>query len=370
MLDRSGETALPKRYVVLGCGGFVGSHYLDRLLQDETVYVEGFDIDSTKIKSHLGKSNFKFYDSCIHEAQNSKELENAIAEADAVINLAAICNPSQYNTEPVSVIRHNCFYIVPVIDMCVRHNKWLFHYSTSEVYGRTISSYLSGDDYSNLDLYEQIEDTTPLLMGPISNQRWSYAASKQLIERYIYALSKEEGLPFTVIRPFNYFGPRMDFIPGRDGEGVPRVLACFMKALLDNEPMKLVDQGTARRTITSIHDAIEAQFLAQARPDAAKNQIFNIANPESEVTIAELAVLMRDIFAEVAGDESKKQHPIELVTGAEFYGEGYEDCDRRVADISKAENLLGWKPKVDLRETLRETITYYWKAYGRVSVAA
>src|SRR3546814_9533254 len=174
-----------------------------------------------------------------------------------VINLAAICNPAEYNTNPIAVIRSNFIDCYGLVDLCSRTGTWLMHFSTSETYGRTLASYLSGGQYDDPALYELDEATTPLIMGPIPNQRWTYAFAKQLMERYNYAHHKEQGMPFTTGRPLNFFGPRMDYIPGRDGEGVPRVLANFMAAPLDGQPMRLVDAGKARRTIVSIHDRSE-----------------------------------------------------------------------------------------------------------------
>jgi len=364
MSHHSTDGHASRRFVLLGCGGFIGSHLLDALLSDQTNFVEGFDLDPRKIQPHLSNRRFRFHCASIHDVHAGGDLQNAIEAADIVINLAAICNPSEYNKRPLDVMRHNCLYMIPVLELCARLKKWIVHFSTSEVYGRTISSYLKGGDYSDTNLFEQDEDKTPLIMGPIHNQRWSYASAKQLAERYIFALHKEEALPFTIVRPFNFFGPRMDYIPGQDGEGVPRVLACFMQALLDGTPMRLVDGGVARRTITSIHDAIDALELMIERPANAQNQIFNIGSPENEVSISELAILMREIAAEVRGDDTIRQHPIEHISSLEFYGPGYEDCDRRVPNISKANELLGWAPKRSLDETLRETIEYYYEHYG------
>jgi UDP-apiose/xylose synthase len=357
-----------KRFLVLGCGGFIGSHFLDRLLADQTAFVEGYDLDSRKISEHLQSPRFRFHSTCIHDAHVSGRLEQSIRDADVVINLAAICNPSEYNKHPLNVMRHNCFYMIPILEACAELRKWIIHFSTSEVYGRTVASYLKEEDYSDPDLFEQREDETPLIMGPIHNQRWSYATAKQLVERYVYALHNEAGLSFTIIRPFNFFGPRMDYVPGRDGKGVPRVLACFMEALLDCKAMQLVDGGHAKRTITSIHDAIDALFLIIGNPGAAQNQIFNIGNARNEVSIAELALLMREIFADVTGDARVKLHPIENVSSLEFYGAGYEDCDRRVPDMTKTSRLLGWSPTRSLQQTLREAITYYYQEYGRRNV--
>ena len=355
-----------KHYVILGCGGFIGSHLLDRLMPDETVTVDGFDLDDTKIAGHLDNPRLRLHRTYLRQDSGLATLEEVIRDADAVINLAAICNPSQYNTRPVDVIYSNFIDVYRLVEMCAERRKWLIHFSTSEVYGRTISSYLPDNTYDDPDLYELAEDETPLIMGPVRNQRWSYAAAKQLLERFIFGMHYEHGLPFTMVRPFNFFGPRMDFIPGRDGEGVPRVLACFMTALLDRHPMKLVDGGLARRTIISIHDAIDALMLMLEKPQRAQGQIFNIGSRDHEVTMAELAEMMRTIYAEVADDPTYRHHPIDIVSSEAFYGAGYEDCDRRMPILDKASSLLGWRARVSLHETLRETIEYYYSLYGTI----
>jgi UDP-apiose/xylose synthase len=354
------------KIVMLGCGGFIGSHLLDRLLDEGGFEIHGWDPSEHKIKRHLNNPNFHLHRNTTNSPGAIAEIESKIAKADVVFNLAAICNPAEYNTRPLDTIYANLFDIYPIIELCSKYKKWLISFSTSEVYGRTLSSYLPGDNYSNPDLYELSEDETPLIMGPISNQRWTYACAKQMTERLIYAHNQESGMPFTIIRPLNFFGPKMDYIPGRDGsvDGVPRVLACFMTALLDNKPMQLVDGGFAQRTIVSIHDAVEAMRLMLKFPDKAQNQIFNIGNRDNEVTIAELAELMRQTYAKITGDSNYKNHPIVNTTSQKFYGEGYEDCDRRMPDLSKAKTLLGWTPKRPLAEVLFETMNYYHHEYA------
>jgi UDP-apiose/xylose synthase len=142
------------------------------------------------------------------------------------------------------------------------------------------------------------------------------------------------------------------------------VLACFMTALLDGKPMQLVDGGTARRTITSIYEAVDAVLRILERPAASQNQIFNIGNRNNEVTIAQLAELMRSIFAQLTGDARYRSHPIESVPSVLFYGEGYEDCDRRMPNLDRARRLLDWEPRASLEEILRETMRHYLELYG------
>jgi UDP-apiose/xylose synthase len=356
-----------KKVIILGCGGFVGSHLVDRMLATDRYEIEGWDVSYDKISQHLGDPNLTFHQQYVDAKTTYSELEPVIAEADAVFSLAAVCTPAQYCESPVKTIRSNFIDAYKLIDLCSEHRKWLIHTSTCEVYGRTLSSYIPGEGYSNPDLYEQREDETPCLLGPTKNHRWSYATAKQLFERYLLAHGEENQLPWTVVRPYNWFGARMDFIPGRDGDGVPRVLACFMTALLDGKPMQLIDGGHAYRTITFIDDAIDSLMLMLEQPGKSQNQIFNVGNRGAEVTMRELALMMREVAAEITGRKEFLEHPIEDVTSEEFYGKGYEDCDRRVPDIRKAESLLGWKPKTSLRETLRTTMKYYFDNYGRSS---
>ncbi len=350
---------------LIGCGGFVGSHLLDRLASYPGVDLMGWDPDDKKIGRHLNRPGFSFNNTSLKGPEAWEELERNIEDADVVINLAAVCRPFEYSNDPVNAIKANFIDCYRIVEICAKRNKWLIHFSTSEVYGRTISSYLPGQPYDDPDLYELDEGRTPLVMGPIHNQRWTYACAKQLLERYVFAHGATVGLPFTIVRPLNFFGTRMDFIPGRDGEGVPRVLASFMAALLDRKPMLLVDGGRARRTIVSIHDAIRAILLMLEKPDKAKNQIFNIGNRNNEVTMRELAQLMRKAYAKVSGNSDYNDHPIHTISSEEFYGEGYEDCDRRMPNIGKAYELLGWTPEIPLEDILEETVDYYYNLYGR-----
>jgi len=351
------------RLLILGCGGFVGSHLLDRMLARTDVEIEGWDPDRTKIAKHLENPCFTFHQVPCIDGVELRRLEERLVGADALINLAAICNPSQYNTRPLDVIRTNLFDSYPVVEACARANKWLIYFSTSEVYGRTLSSYLKTES-NDPDLYELRENQTPLIMGPIVNQRWTYACAKQMMERILYAHHATTGMPFTIVRPLNFFGPRMDYIPRCAGEGVPRVLACFMAALLRGEPMQLVDGGKARRTIVAVEEAVEAIARMLDMPNKAKNQIFNIGNRDNEITMRDLAEMMRDVFAEITTEPKYRSHPIVDVSGEDFYGTGYEDCDRRMPDLTQAETLLNWRPKRSLREILLPTMRDYLTRYA------
>ena len=350
-----------KNICIIGCGGFIGSHLVERFLSENTYKIYGIDLSDRKISNLLGHPDFYYLNKNIHEIDQIQPLIN---KSDCVISLVALCNPSLYNTKPLEVIDVDFIKHLKIVKLCSDLKKWLIHFSTCEVYGKTISWFLENkSEKANPQYYLLKEDKSPLIMGPIQAQRWSYACAKQLLERIIYAYDFECGLDYTIIRPFNFIGPRMDYIPGVDGKGIPRVLACFMEALLFNKPLKLVDQGISKRCFTYIDDAVDAVNLMIENPDKAKGEIFNIGNPSNDISIKELADLMIDIYKKIKPGIEKTDFNIKEVSSYDFYGKGYEDSDRRVPDISKAMNLLGWRPKTDLNTTLEKTMDYYIKEY-------
>ncbi|MBL8025014.1 MAG: NAD-dependent epimerase/dehydratase family protein, partial [Fibrobacteres bacterium] len=169
---------------------------------------------------------------------------------------------------------------------------------------------------------------------------------------------------YTIIRPFNFIGPRMDFIPGIDGEGIPRVMACFMEALIKNMPLKIVDGGTNKRVFTDIEDAVDAVIKVISKPDAARGKTLNVGNPINELSIRELANLMVELYPGVAGKAVGPKSKIVDVTSEEFYGPGYDDSDRRIPDIKAMKDLFGWNPKYNTVETLRRTMAGFVKFYA------
>jgi UDP-apiose/xylose synthase len=164
-------------------------------------------------------------------------------------------------------------------------------------------------------------------------------------------------------------------MPGVDGSGIPRVLANFSSALVRGEPLKLVNGGVAKRSFTSVFDAVdfmfalfEAELSTSATGNAAEksplSQAFNIGNPENELTIAELANKMRKIFAEIKGVSVDTIPEPEVVSGVEYYGEGYEDSMRRLPSVEKAERLLGFKAKTPIDVVLRESLEWFVGHYS------
>ncbi len=347
---------------ILGCGGFIGSHLTRALLNSGRYDIIGLDIDDSKIPDCLQHPLLTFVNANIYD---STLLKKHITQCDTVISLVALCNPALYNTIPLQVINSNFIQPLELVKICAELKKRLIHFSTCEVYGKTVQG-LAGDALKNPNApgnYILKEDESPNILGPVSAQRWSYASAKELLERVIYAYGAEGTLNYTIIRPFNFIGPRMDFIPGVDEEGIPRVLACFMDALMFKKPLKLVDGGENRRCFTSIYDAVDAIIRIVRLPKHANNQIFNIGNPNNEISIAGLAKKMMEIFLRITPSKTEPLPEIVHVSSKEFYGEGYEDSDRRIPDISKAQNLLGWVPKISLDEALTDAIHSYLQFY-------
>jgi UDP-apiose/xylose synthase len=153
----------------------------------------------------------------------------------------------------------------------------------------------------------------------------------------------------------------MDYLPGIDGDGIPRVLACFIENLLFQKPLLLVDGGKNRRVFTYIDDAVES--VARIIECQAKNQIFNIGNPDNEISIEGLAHLMIRIYKELFPECRNFDYKVENVDSKSFYGIGYEDSDRRIPDITKAKSILNWEPQTNLETTLRKTIQLYIQDY-------
>lgn len=349
--------------LILGCGGFIGSHILPRLLDETGHRVVGIDVNASKIEEFLAHPRFTFEQLDVHD---TAAVRKHVEKSDVVMSLVALCNPALYNTIPLSVIDINFTRPMELVQMCAEMNKWLIHFSTSEIYGKTISG-VAGGTYDNPDRYVLKEDESPLILGPITAQRWSYASAKQLLERLIYAYGYEQDLAWTVIRPFNFIGPRMDFIPGVDGTGTPRVLACFMEALLEAKPLKLVDGGANRRNFTFVEDAVDAVMGVLNNPSEARGQAFNIGDPRNEVSVAELARMMIDIYRELRPEARDWELRTVSVSAQEFYGTGYDDSDRRVPDITKAQQLLKWAPQTPLRDALKTTIAYYIEHYASLT---
>ncbi len=329
------------KIAILGAGGFIGSHLVEHLVTRGEHEVVGLDVTDEKLNGHRG-SGFLFHQADIRQVPEL--VDELIRDSDLVVDLIAYANPSIYVTSPLEVFDLNFMQNLRVAQACAHHGSRLIQYSSAEVYGKAVT----GEAY--------FEETTDVVFGPVNKQRWIYATAKLLLDRVLYAHGVAGTLEYTIVRPFNFIGSRIDYLVPPGTMGGPRVFPHFMSALIGGGPLYVVDGGAVHRTFLHIADATAAFQGLLDHPEESRNQIFNVGNPANNVTIRELADIMTALYEELTGKPASS--PIVEVSGEEFYGTGYEDSDRLPPDISKM-RALGWIPRRDLRTTLRDAMAYY-----------
>lgn len=348
------------KILLLGGSGFIGSHTSASLLQETPHQVWVYDLDADKLADSLDHPRLTYVQGDIRTDHG--RLEELVKDADVVVDLIAYANPGLYVTMPMEVYRLNFTENLVIAEYCVKHSRRLIQFSSCEVYGKTVVP-LVGDklaDPENPAYAVFQEDTTAMILGPVAKHRWIYSCAKQLLERILHAYGLEGRLDYTIIRPFNFIGPRIDYLPG-EREGNPRVFSHFLQALKAGTPMRLVNGGHQRRAYTYIADAVDCIGRIIANPNGVcSKQIFNIGSPANEVSIRELALKMRAIYAHHWWDGRHDLPELIDVSGTDFYGEGYDDTDRRIPDITKATTLLGWQPRYDLDATLACSMRYWF----------
>lgn len=335
------------KILVLGVNGFIGNSLVVKILSDTDWEVYGMDIRNDKLDACLGSDRFHFVEGDI--GINKEWIEYHVKKCDVIMPLVAIATPATYVREPLRVFELDFEENLAIVRLCVKYNKRLLFPSTSEVYGMCADK-------------EFDEDESTLVLGPIKMQRWIYSASKQLLDRVIWAYGFEQGLKFTCFRPFNWIGPKLDELTSDpEKEGSSRVVTQFISSLIKSEPIRLVDGGLQRRCFTYIDDGIECLVkIIENKNDNCNGEIFNIGNPRNEATVKDVAYTLKDMFASHPATKHYKHHSeIIKVYSKDFYGEGYQDINFRVPSIKKARELIGWEPKVDLETALRKTLEYY-----------
>ena len=346
----------------LGAGGFIGSHLTHRLLAEGHT-VTAVDLWTDKVAEFLSHPRLTFIQQDIRS--RDWNLEPLVADADLVLDLIAYANPGLYIRIPLEVFHLNFLENLKIAEACVQHGKRLIQFSTCEVYGRTAASIKNAGLKDPEDPIHATfsEDESEFILGPVCKHRWIYASAKQLLERVLHAYGLEMGFNYTIIRPFNFIGPKIDFLLN-EREGIPRVFSFFMDALINGGQMKLVDGGQQRRCYTYIDDAIDCTYRIVENPGGVcDRQIFNIGSPHNEVSIRQLAEQMREIYAAKFAPAGAALPEIVSVSGEEFYGAGYDDSDRRIPDIAKVRTLLGWEPQWRVPELLEATMSYYVHEY-------
>jgi len=339
-----------KKILILGVNGFIGHHLSNRILASTSWEIYGVDIDSDRVADAMQYERFHFFEGDI--TINHEWIEYHIKKCDVIIPLVAIATPATYVKEPLRVFELDFEANLPIVRAAVRYGKRVIFPSTSEVYG------MSSD--AELD-----PDATPLVYGPINKSRWIYACSKQLMDRVIFAYGQQHGLKFTLFRPFNWIGPRLDDIHAAK-EGSSRVITQFLGQILRGENIQLVGGGEQRRCFTYIDDGVDALMRIIENPDGvADGKIYNIGNPVNDFSIRQVAEMMLNLARDYP-NFSMHLPQMEIVSTSPeaYYGEGYQDSSRRVPNIRKTERDLTWHPSVDMTEALRRIFSSYGNNLG------
>ncbi|MGG4142266.1 SDR family NAD(P)-dependent oxidoreductase [Paenibacillus algorifonticola] len=315
------------KVIVTGGAGFIGSHLVERLLEaGHTVWtLDDFSTGRPEFLSHLQAN--KRHTLIQGSVTDRRTLKKLMDRADVVFHLAAVLGVKNTVENPLKVIEGSIDGTRNVLELAYpRHTKVIFS-STSEIYGKNVV----------LPFHEMSDR----YYGAPSVHRWCYATAKSLDEHMCFAYAAK-GLPVTVLRYFNAYGPR------QTNSQYGGVVARFIKAALKGEPLEVYGDGAQTRCFTYVDDTVMGT-LAAIRGEA-NGLAFNIGSNLS-ITILELAQLIIKL--------SDSKSPILFKSYAEAYGPGYEDMPAREPDLNRSESLLGYKPSVNLEEGLYKTIEWY-----------
>ncbi|NWB26843.1 bifunctional UDP-4-amino-4-deoxy-L-arabinose formyltransferase/UDP-glucuronic acid oxidase ArnA [Pseudomonas gingeri] len=340
----SGRKPRRTRVLILGVNGFIGNHLSERLLRDDKYDVYGLDIGSDAIERLRSHPNFHFVEGDI--SIHSEWIEYHIKKCDVVLPLVAIATPIEYTRNPLRVFELDFEENLKLVRYCVKYNKRVIFPSTSEVYGMCQDK--------NFD-----EDTSNLIVGPINKQRWIYSVSKQLLDRVIWAYGAK-GLNFTLFRPFNWMGPRLDRLDSAR-IGSSRAITQLILNLVEGTPIRLFDGGEQKRCFTDIADGIEALArIVDNENDSCNGQVINIGNPDNEASIRQLGEeLLRQFEAHPLRGNFPPFAGFRDVESKAFYGAGYQDVEHRKPSIENAKRLLNWEPTVEMSETIGNTLDFF-----------
>ena len=310
------------RILITGGAGFIGSHLGDALLEaGHQVYaLDDLSTGSIDNIAHLkGRAGFHY---TIDTVFNDSLVAELVDRADIIFHLAAAVGVKLIVQEPVHTIETNVHGTEVVLRHAAKKKKLVFIASTSEVYGKSTSV--------------PFREDADLVMGATTRHRWAYACSKALDEFLALAYWKEKKLPTIICRFFNTVGPRQT---GQYGMVVPT----FAKQALTGEPITVFGDGTQTRSFTYVGDVVGALMKLMVEPRAI-GQVFNLGNAE-EVSIRGLAERIK----EHTGSKSS----IQIIPYEQAYEAGFEDMPRRVPDLTKVKNLIGYEPKIGLDEIIR-----------------
>jgi UDP-glucose 4-epimerase len=313
------------RALITGGAGFVGSHLAEALLGrgDEVFVLDNLSTGSIDNIVHLkGHPRFHY---TIDTVDNEPVLAELIDRSDVVVHLAAAVGVKLIVEQPVHTIETNVHGTEVVLKHANKKKKLVLIASTSEVYGKSADV--------------PFREDADLVLGPTLKHRWAYACSKLIDEFLALAYWKERKLPVVVVRLFNTVGPRQT---GQYGMVIPN----FVRQALAGQPITVFGDGTQSRSFTYVGDVVRAMVALIDDPRAI-GQVFNIGNP-GEISIYDLAVRIKSL----TGSSSE----IVRIPYDQAYEAGFEDMPRRVPDISKVHDLVGYTPTVELDEILHRVI--------------
>ena len=315
------------RYLVTGGAGFIGSHLVDRLL-DSGGDVTVLDDLSTGRRENLdhrqGNRRLRMvFDTVL----NAGRVEELVSRADVVLHLAAAVGVKYVLEHPLHSMRVNVRGTENVLEAAGRYGRKVVLFSTSEIYGKS-------------PIVPFREDADRLL-GPTTVHRWSYSIAKAIDESFALAYHEEHDLPVVIVRAFNTCGPRQR---GRYGMVVPR----FVDQAIRHEPMTVYGDGTQTRCFCSVFDLVDA-VEALVDCEEAVGEIFNVGSSE-EVSIIHLARRIREL--------TESRSDIVLVPYAQAYEAGFEDMARRIPDLHKIREFVGYVPRRSLDDILHDVIAH------------
>ncbi len=334
-----------QKVLILGVNGFIGHHLSQRIIASTDWEIYGMDMQADRIGDLMSEKRFHFFEGDI--TINREWIEYHIKKCTTVLPLVAIATPAMYVREPLRVFELDFEANLPIVRACVRYKKRIVFPSTSEVYGMCRDA-------------EFDSEHSELVVGPINKPRWIYSTAKQLMDRVIHAYGAQEGLDYTLFRPFNWIGAGLDSI-NTAKEGSSRVITQFLGHIVRGEPIKLVDGGTQKRAFTYIDDGIAALMKIIANDKGiASGKIYNVGNPANNFSVRELATMMLDLaltYPEYR-DTASKVRLMETTADA-YYGKGYQDVQNRVPKITNTCADLDWKPEVGMQDALKRIFDAY-----------
>ena len=311
---------------ITGGAGFIGSHLCDALVAEgkEVTILDNLSTGSKKNIAHL-EGKIQVFQGDIRD---QKLVESLVENSDLVLHMAAALGVDNILENPIESISTNYHGSEVVLNAAVEYDKRILIASTSEIYGKNIKQPLS--------------ETDDRVIGTPQKIRWSYSDAKALEEATAHFLFLTKKLKVTTIRFFNTVGPRQT---GEYGMVIPR----FVRAAIDNKPLKIFGDGSQSRVFCHVSDSVKA-VLALANNDKTIGEVFNIGG-NGEISILELAKLI----IKQTGSKSE----VTFTDYEDAYAAGFEEMARRVPDISKILDFTRWEPKLDLHTIINDVSLSY-----------